>query len=172
MVEFKVVLSDPKSGRAYNMTVSAGTAGVFVGKKIGSEVDGTAVGLPGYKFRITGGSDRDGTTARRDLPGIGRKKILLSGGTGFNPDHDGERRRKFVRGNEITVEFVQINTIVSASGEKPLEEYFPKEKIEKTETKKHEAKEKIEKPKPEMKEKIEKTETKEQIERPETKEKR
>jgi small subunit ribosomal protein S6e len=131
MVEFKVVVSDPKTGQAYNLTLSGGAAGAFVGKKIGKEVEGTAIGLPGYKLQITGGSDRDGTTARRDLPGVGRKRLLLSGGTGFRPVQDGERRRKFVRGNEITVEFVQINTRVTAHGEKPLEEYFPKEKAEK-----------------------------------------
>jgi small subunit ribosomal protein S6e len=131
MVEFKVVVSDPKNGRAYNLTVSGGAAGAFVGKKIGKEVEGATIGLPGYKLRITGGSDRDGTTARPDLPGVGRKRLLLSSGTGFHPTHDGERRRKFVRGNEVTVEFVQINTVVTSPGEKPLEEYFPKEKTEK-----------------------------------------
>jgi small subunit ribosomal protein S6e len=130
MVEFKVVVSDPKTGHAYNMTVSGGAAGAFVGKKIGKEVDGGAIGLPGYKLQITGGSDRDGTTARKDLPGVGRRRLLLSGGTGFRPTQDGERRRKFVRGNEITIEFVQVNTMVATHGEKPLAEYFPKEKAE------------------------------------------
>jgi small subunit ribosomal protein S6e len=131
MVEFKVVVSDPKTGRAYNMTISGGAAGAFVGKKIGKEVEGSAIGLPGYKLKITGGSDRDGTTARSDLPGVGRKRLLLSGGTGFHPSQKGERRRKFVRGNEVTIEFVQINTMVTTHGEKPLAEYFPKEKAEK-----------------------------------------
>jgi small subunit ribosomal protein S6e len=131
MVEFKVVVSDPKNGQAYNMTVSGGAAGAFIGKKIGREVDGVTIGLPGYKLQITGGSDRDGTAARSDLPGVGRKRLLLSGGAGFHPSHEGERRRKFVRGNEITIEFVQINTIVTAYGEKSLVEYFPKEKSEK-----------------------------------------
>ncbi len=130
MVEFKVVVSDPKTGQAYNLTVSGGAAGAFVGKKIGKEVDGGAIGLPGYKLQITGGSDRDGTASRSDLPGVGRKRLLLSGGSGFHASHDGERRRKFVRGNEITIEFVQINTIVTGYGEKALSEYFPKEKAE------------------------------------------
>ncbi len=130
MVEFKVVVSDPKTGQSYNLTVSGGAAGAFVGKKVGKEVDGGPIGLPGYKLQITGGSDRDGTTARKDLPGVGRKRILLSGGAGFHPTQDGQRRRKFVRGNEITIEFVQINTVVTAHGEKPLAEYFPKEKTE------------------------------------------
>jgi small subunit ribosomal protein S6e len=131
MVEFKVVVSDPKTGQAYNITVSGGAAGAFVGKKIGKEVDGGAIGLPGYTLQITGGSDRDGTTARPDLPGVGRKRLLLTGGAGFHPTQEGERRRKFVRGNEITIEFVQVNTVVTTHGEKPLAEYFPKEKTEK-----------------------------------------
>jgi small subunit ribosomal protein S6e len=131
MVEFKVVVSDPKTGQAYNITVSGGAAGAFVGKKIGKEVDGGAIGLPGYTLQITGGSDRDGTTARPDLPGVGRKRLLLTGGAGFHPVQEGERRRKFVRGNEITIEFVQVNTVVTTHGEKPLAEYFPKEKTEK-----------------------------------------
>jgi small subunit ribosomal protein S6e len=39
---------------------------------------------------------------------------------------DGERRRKPVRGNEITADFVQINAKVTTYGEKALEELFPK----------------------------------------------
>jgi small subunit ribosomal protein S6e len=126
MVEFKVVLSDTKTGRAYNLAVTGGAAGSFVGKKIGDEVDGGAVGLSGYRMRITGGTDRVGTPARKDIPGMARRKILLSGGRGYHPVHDGERRRKSVRGSEITGDFVQINAVVSAWGEKPLAEQLGK----------------------------------------------
>jgi small subunit ribosomal protein S6e len=126
MVEFKVVLSDQKTGRAYNLAVTGGGAGSFVGKKIGDEVDGGPFGLAGYRMRITGGSDRVGTPARKDLPGMARRKVLLSGGRGYHPVHDGERRRKSVRGSEITGDFVQINAVVSAWGEKPLAEHLGK----------------------------------------------
>ena len=134
MVEYKVVISDPDNGRAHTMTVSGGAAGALVGKKIGDEVDAGTMGLAGYKLRITGASDRNGTPARKDLPGIGRKRLLLAGGVGYHPTQDGMRRRKSVRGNEITTEFVQVNTKISFRGEKPLEEYFKKE--EKKEEKK------------------------------------
>ena len=126
MVEFKVVLSDTKTGRAYNLAVTGGAAGSFVGKKIGDEVDGGPVGLTGYRMRITGGTDRVGTPARKDIPGMARRKVLLSGGRGFHPVHEGERRRKSVRGSEITGDFVQINAVVSAWGEKPLAEQLGK----------------------------------------------
>ncbi|MDD1659348.1 MAG: 30S ribosomal protein S6e [Methanomicrobiales archaeon] len=126
MVDFKLVLSDAKDGRAYNVSVSGGSANAFLGKRIGDEVDGGQVGLGGYRMKITGGSDRNGNPMRGDLPGMARKRLLLSGGVGFHPRLDGERRRKTTRGNEITPDFVQINACVSTYGEKALGEYFKK----------------------------------------------
>jgi small subunit ribosomal protein S6e len=126
MVDFKLVLSDTKDGRAYNVSVSGGSANAFIGKRVGDEVDGSPVGLGGYKMRITGGSDRNGNPMRGDLPGMARRRLLLSGGIGFHPRLEGERRRKTIRGNEITPDFVQINAAVTAYGEKALGEYFKK----------------------------------------------
>jgi small subunit ribosomal protein S6e len=136
MVEFKVVVSDPKTGRAYNVDASGGAAGAIVGKRIGDEVDAGPIGLAGYKIQITGASDRTGTTAKKGIPGAGRKKLLLAGGIGFHPNMDGERRRKTVRASEITQDFVQINAQVTAYGEKTLDELFPKVEGEKKEVKK------------------------------------
>ena len=136
MVEFKVVVSDPKSGRAYNVDASGGAAGAIVGKSIGDEIDAGTLGLAGYKILITGASDRTGITAKKGIPGAGRRKLLLAGGIGFHPVMDGERRRKTIRSSEITQDFVQINTQVTAYGEKTLEELFPKVEGEKKEDKK------------------------------------
>jgi small subunit ribosomal protein S6e len=133
MVEFKVVVSDPKTGRAYNVDASGGAAGVIVGKRIGDELDAGTLGLAGYRILITGASDRTGTTAKKGLPGAGRKRLLLAGGVGFHPTMDGERRRKMVRSNEITQDFVQVNARVTAYGEKTLDELFPKVEGEKAE---------------------------------------
>jgi small subunit ribosomal protein S6e len=131
MVEFKVVVSDPKTGRAYNVDASGGAAGAIVGKRIGDEIEAGSLGLAGYRIRITGGSDRTGTAAKKNLPGAGRKKLLLAGGIGFHPTMDGERRRKMIRANEITQDFVQINAQITTYGEKSLEELFPKVEGEK-----------------------------------------
>jgi small subunit ribosomal protein S6e len=126
MVEFKVVVADPKTGRAYNIDASAGVAGALVGRKIGDEVDAGPLGLSGYKVQITGGSDRTGTPANKSLPGAGRKMLLVAGGTtGYHPKMEGQRRRKMLRSKEITADFVQVNTRVTAYGEKSLEEMFP-----------------------------------------------
>ncbi len=126
MVEFKVVLSDQKSGRAYNVDVSGGAANAIIGRRIGEEMDAGILGLPGYRMEITGGSDRNGTPAKRNLPLAGRRRILLSGGAGFSPVMEGQRKRKAIRGNEITADFVQINARVTNYGDKGLDEYFVK----------------------------------------------
>jgi small subunit ribosomal protein S6e len=136
MVDFKVVVSDPKTGRAYNVDATGGAAGAIVGKRIGDEFDAGSIGLAGYKIKITGGSDRTGTTAKKGIPGAGRRKLLLAGGIGFHPVMDGERRRKTVRASEITQDFVQINALVTTYGEKTLDELFPKVEGEKKEVKK------------------------------------
>lgn len=126
MVEFKIVLSDPKNGKSYKVDVSGGAASFLMGKHVGDEVDASPVGVAGYRMKITGASDRNGTPARQNLPMAGRKKLLLSGGVGYHPVMDGERRRKPVRGNEITADFVQINAMVTSYGDKALDEIFPK----------------------------------------------
>lgn len=124
MVDFKVVLSDPATGKAYNIDATGGAAGSLLGKRIGDEIDGTPLGFEGFKLKVTGASDRNGTPARKSLPIAGRRRVLVSGGVGFHPKLDGERRRKMVRGSEITADFVQINTVVSKEGSKPLASYF------------------------------------------------
>lgn len=124
MVDFKVVLSDPATGKAYNIDATGGAAGSLLGKRIGDEIDGTALGFEGFRLKVTGASDRNGTPARKSLPIAGRRRVLVSGGVGFHPKLDGERRRKMVRGSEITADFVQINTVVSKVGAKPLASFF------------------------------------------------
>ena len=131
MVDLKVVVSDPKTGRAYNVDASGGAAGAIVGKRIGDEFEAGSLGLAGYKILITGASDRTGITAKKGLPGAGRRKLLLAGGIGFHPTMEGERRRKTIRSSEITQDFVQINTRVTTYGEKTLDELFPKVEGEK-----------------------------------------
>lgn len=122
MVEFKIILSDTRTGNSFKMDVSGGAAAVLIGKRVGTEIDAAPLGLNGYKILITGASDRNGTPSRRDLPGSGRRGLLLAGGVGFNPKEEGQRMRKSIRGNEITADFVQINAKVATYGEKSLEE--------------------------------------------------
>jgi len=93
MVEFKVVVSDPKSGRAYNVDASGGAAGAIVGKRIGDEIDAGSLGLAGYKILITGASDRTGIAAKKGIPGAGRRKLLLAGNGRRAPEKDHPLKR-------------------------------------------------------------------------------
>ncbi|MDR0309772.1 MAG: 30S ribosomal protein S6e [Candidatus Methanoplasma sp.] len=124
MVEFKAVINDVKTGRSYNATVTGHHANSLIGKNLGEIVDGIFVGLPGYKLKITGGSDGNGTPMRSDLPGPKRKKLLLSEGLGFHERYPGERRRVAIRGSAISGEIVQINLAVTEYGPRPMEETF------------------------------------------------
>ncbi len=124
MVEFKAVISDPKTGKTYTRTIAGHYASALIGKKIGDDVDGLFVSLPGYKLRITGGSDKDGFPMRRDIPGPKRRFVLVSGGTGFHPKRRGLRQRKNLRGNTVSAEILQLNLKISQRGPKSIEDAF------------------------------------------------
>lgn len=126
MVEFKVVVSDPRDGKSYQVTVSGQHANVLVRKKIGDEVDGMFLGLPGYKVKITGGSDKDGFPMRPEIRSAARKKLLVSESIGYQPkDYPGKREKVSLRGAEISPEIVQINTKVTTPGPKAISELVP-----------------------------------------------
>ncbi len=134
MVDFRVVVSDSKTAQAYQVAVTGTAANKFIGKNIGETVSGDVVGLAGYTIKLTGGTDKDGFPMRGDLPGPARKKILVSGGVGYHPKAEGVRKRKTMRGREISSDVAQINAVIVEYGQKPLSEVFPKkEKAEKTE---------------------------------------
>lgn len=124
-MEFKVVISDPDTGKAYQKVISGANANRLIGKQVGDIINGTLVELPpDYELQITGGSDKDGFPIRPDIPGSVRKKILVSGGVGYRPKRKGMRKRKTVRGKVISRDIIQINTKVIKHGKVPLDEYF------------------------------------------------
>lgn len=109
MAKFKVMVSDPEDGTSRTVELEDARAAPLIGKKIGDVIDGAVLGLAGFKVQITGGSDKDGFPMRPNVHGGVRRSVVLSGGVGFNPQKQGERKRKKVRGNVITDEIVQIN---------------------------------------------------------------
>jgi small subunit ribosomal protein S6e len=94
-------------------------------------VDGIFVGLPGYKLAITGGSDKDGFPMRRDLPGVKRRRILLTRGIGFQSMEQGLRMRMSIRGNAISPEVSQLNLKITQFGSKSLDELIKVEEKKK-----------------------------------------
>ncbi|KTG08772.1 30S ribosomal protein S6 [Haloprofundus marisrubri] len=116
MADFKVVVADPEDGSTHQFDVDGQDANRFLGRDLGDEVDGNAVGLSGFTLELTGGSDKAGRPMRKDVAGPNLKSLLLEGGVGYNPSRDGERKRISVRGREISEEVVQINAKVVDGG--------------------------------------------------------
>ncbi len=108
MAQFKLVLSDPKTGKSEVHELKDATAQALVGRKIGEAVDGKPLGLSG-SIIITGGSDKAGFPMRRDVLGGGKNYVLMSKGVGFHSKTEGLKKRRMVRGNTITEELFQLN---------------------------------------------------------------
>lgn len=130
MAKFKVIVSDPETGTSKAVELEEARATPLIGKRIGEVIDGTIVDFAGHKVQIMGGSDKDGFPMRPSVHGGVRRRIVLSGGVGFNPLNGGMRRRKSIRGNVITDEIVQVNAKIVEKPKHPKEGKKPKEKKE------------------------------------------
>lgn len=123
MAEHRFVINDTKTGKSYQKALDTED---FVGKKVGQKISGNLIGLESYELEISGGSDYAGFPLRKDVEGIGRKKALLTKGTGLRTiERKGIKRRKTVSGNTIIAKTVQINLKILKYGSRPLEEIFP-----------------------------------------------
>lgn len=120
MPTFRIVISDPKTGKSLQKEISDRPADLLIGKRIGDIIEGSILGFDGYKLKITGGTDKDGFPMSPGIPGGVRKAVLLSSGFGFHPKKKGMRKKKMLRGNTITSEIVQINTVIVEYGETPI----------------------------------------------------
>ena len=121
MPTFQVVVGDPDSGDSYQFDVDGQAANRFIGRELGDEVDGTPVGLEGYRLELTGGSDEAGRPMREDVAGSSLTEIMLAErSTGYHPERDGENRRVTVRGREVTEDVVQINARIAEHGDQSI----------------------------------------------------
>lgn len=114
----KLVLSDPKTRKAYSKKIE--DAGLFMSKRIGTEVALDPIGLPGYSAKITGGSDREGFPMKADLRGTARRKVMFLAGK------HGKRLRRNMRGNTVSEETSQLNLAVTKRGSQGLDELLGK----------------------------------------------
>lgn len=140
----------------------------LMGLKIGGTMKGEDVNadLAGYVLQITGTSDSAGFAGKKELEGPGLQRVLLTKGFGMKkkpkkegrkkvPTPKGLRLRKTLRGNIISKDTVQINTVIKQEGNKKFEDFLkkPEAKEEKQEQQKPEGEEKKteEEKKPEVK---------------------
>ena len=121
MAKFKLIISDPATGKSTASEIEGSRAQALIGRALGETLDGSALGLGSTKMRISGGCDKNGIPMRADVHGGVKKYIVISSGPGFRPTRHGERRRKLVRGRTITDETYQINFTLSkeAAGQEP-----------------------------------------------------
>ena len=117
----KIVLSDPKGKKAYNIELDEAKAAQLIGHRLGETLSGKELGLSGYEIKLTGGSDKDGVPMRKDVHGTGRARPLLTGGQGYRQRDEGVVKRRLVRGNVITGDVVQVNAVVVKGGKEALE---------------------------------------------------
>jgi small subunit ribosomal protein S6e len=129
----KIVISD--KGLSYSVEVAKEREPLLYGMKIGDTFDGSIIGAAGYKFKITGGSDKDGFPMRADVVSTGKMKMLLSEGAGYRASKKGERKKKMIRGSIVSEAISQLNVIGIETGPTPLSELFKKAEGENKEKK-------------------------------------
>lgn len=99
----------------------------IVGKKLGDSLAGNDIAdsLNGYEFKIVGASDIAGFPHKTDVEGPGLKRVLLTRGWGMHETHEGLRKRKTVRGKQLSEKTVQINLTVVKKGSQDFAQIFP-----------------------------------------------
>ncbi len=138
-MEYKIVISDPKTGKSYQVEVKEEQAKKLRGKKIGDEFEGQQLNLPGYKLQITGGADKGGFPMKEGVHSAVSQKVLIGNGVGFKAEK-GERARIRVHGEVVGDTIVQINTKITGYGGKSVESLLGLDKAE-SEDKKESAEE-------------------------------
>src|SRR3989338_8098348 len=121
-----VVVSDPKTRMAYSRKID--NPAIFIGKKIGEQVELGAIGLEGYSAEITGGSDKQGFPMKKDLAGQNRKIVWVTVNA-----KQGQQEKAARRGNTVSDEVAQLNLKLVNYGQKPVAELLGSEKKEKEE---------------------------------------
>jgi len=118
MAKFKLIVSDPSTGKCVVSDLEGARAQALIGRSLGDVVDGSALGIVGSAV-ISGGCDKNGVPMRADVHGGAKKYIVLSSGPGFRPTKSGERKRKLIRGRTITDETYQISVTLRKIADTP-----------------------------------------------------
>lgn len=135
---FKLNIAE-KNGKTFHLESEAEE---LVGKELHEKIQGSDISpeLKGYEFEITGASDKAGFPSKKESPGIGLSKVLLTYGKYMakKPKREGKKQvgknrpkglrlRKTVRGRIISSAITQINLKIIKEGSKKLNEIFPEQ---------------------------------------------
>src|SRR3989344_8054458 len=118
----KINISD-SSGKSWILELQDES---LFGKSIGDKFSGKEMKeeLEGYEFEIMGGSDSSGFPLSKNAEGLGLKRVLLKKGFAMRDNTKGIRRRKTIRGKQISNTTALLNVKIVKSGAKKLEEIF------------------------------------------------
>ncbi len=121
---FKINISH--KGKTYKLETETE---FLISKKIGETFDGSELNsdLKGYELEITGTSDISGIPGFKGIEGTAYTRKLLTFGPGMKNKERGLRLRKTLRGEEISLKTIQINTKVKKEGSKKFAELIKKE---------------------------------------------
>merc|ERR1712100_779740 len=95
----------------------------FFDKRISQEVDGDSLGdeFKGYRFRITGGNDKQGFPMMQGVLCPERVRLLLRKGSKcYRQRRTGEMKRKSVRGCIVSQDLSVLNLVIVQNGSSPL----------------------------------------------------
>jgi len=93
---------------------------VLYDKRISHEVDGDFLGdeFKGYRFRISGGNDKQGFPMKQGVLTTNRVRLLLRKGSScYRQRRKGERKRKSVRGCIVSAELSVLSLVVVKKGD-------------------------------------------------------
>lgn len=135
MVEFKLVVSDPKTGKSRSFELKEENAEKLLGLKIGDKFDGSLISLENYEFEITGGSDSSGFPMKKSIDGDIKRKVIVSKGFGLRKVRKSVKRRRTFAGNTIYEKTAQINAKIIKYGKEPFITKEEEKKEEPQETK-------------------------------------
>jgi len=105
----------------------------LIGLLIGNKIKGEQISpeLEGYELKLKGISDKAGFPGFADQKGPNLRKVLLKRGKGMKDKREGVRIRKTIRGNEVSLDIVQLNFQVVKEGKIKAVELFKKKEVQK-----------------------------------------
>merc|ERR1712216_640437 len=123
-VAMKLNISYPETGAQKSIEIDDDKKLLpFFDKRISQEVDGDSLGdeFRGFRFRITGGNDKQGFPMLQGVLTPERVRLLLRKGSKcYRQRRTGEMKRKSVRGCIVSQELSVLNFVIVKKGEAEL----------------------------------------------------
>merc|ERR1711869_193640 len=124
VLDMKLNLACPETGAAKAISIDEDKKLLpFFDKRISQEVDGDSLGdeFRGYRFRITGGNDKQGFPMLQGILTPERVRLLLRKGSKcYRQRRTGEMKRKSVRGCIVSQDLSVLNLVIVQNGSSPL----------------------------------------------------